>query len=143
MLKITRRSLIIGTSTAATIAAGFPPVAHPAEAVTLEEFRALSARLTGADVASLDATAAAKLLDGFISLGRGPDLAALAADPAASTGKLANDIVAAWYSGRYASHTGPATIDLNHALLWGALDFTKPPGVCGGDTGYWAKPYQS
>ena len=27
---------------------------------------------------------------------------------------------------------------LNEALLWNALDFTKPPGSCGGETGYWA-----
>ena len=44
-----------------------------------------------------DPTAAAKLLDGFMSLGRGPDLAALAAEPGANTGALADDIVAAWY----------------------------------------------
>ncbi len=143
MPKITRRNLIIGTTSAATLAVSFAPVARPRETITRQEFRALSARLTGADEASLDPTAAAKLLDGFVSLGRGPDLAALADDPVANTEKLANEIVAAWYSGRYASRAGPATIDLNQALLWGVLDFTKPPGVCGGDTGYWAMPHQN
>jgi hypothetical protein len=58
-------------------------------------------------------------------------------------GPLADSIVAALYSGRYASRVGPATIDLNQALLWTVLDFTKPPGVCGGETGYWAEPYQN
>ncbi len=86
----------------------------------------------------LDATAAGRLLDGFVSVGRGPDLAALAADPGTSVGTLADDIVAAWYSGLYNTSTGLATLDLPKALLWDALDFTKPPGLCGGATGYWA-----
>jgi hypothetical protein len=143
MLTITRRDLIVGTTGAVTITVGFPHLAHPRETITLDEFRALSARLTGVDAASLDPTAASKMLDGFISLGRGPDLAALAAEPGTNTGPLANNIVAAWYSGRYASRAGPATINLNQALLWTVLDFTKPPGDCGGETGYWAEPNQN
>jgi hypothetical protein len=143
MPTITRRDLIVGTTGGLTIAVGFPHLARPRETITLDEFRALSARLTGVDVASLDPTAAIKILDGFISLGRGPDLAALAAEAGANTGPLADSIVAAWYSGRYASRVGPATIDLNQALLWTVLDFTKPPGVCGGETGYWTDPYRN
>jgi hypothetical protein len=94
----------------------------------------LSARLTGAGLPALDATAAGKLLDGFISMGRGPDLVVLAAAPGTSVGTLADDIVAAWYSGLYTT----SALDLTKALLWDALDFTKPPGLCGGATGYWA-----
>jgi hypothetical protein len=143
MPTITRRSLIVGTTSTAATAAGFPNAARSSETITLNAFRALSARLTGTDAARLDPTAAAKLLDGFISLGRGPDLAVLATQPGADRGSLADDIVAAWYSGRYASRAGPATIDLTQALLWTALDFTKPPGACHGKTGYWAEPYQN
>jgi hypothetical protein len=137
---ITRRSLIAGGTSAATVTLGFPLSASAQQTITVAQFRALSARLTGADVAELDATAAAQLLDGFLSLGRGPDLASLAADTRMNAGPLADDIVAAWYSGRYASRAGVATIDLTRALVWNALPFTKPPGVCGGETGYWAKP---
>ena len=108
----------------------------------MEQFRALSARLTGASLGDLDRGAAAKLLAGFISVGRGADLARLAADPGASAGTLATDIVAAWYSGFYEARDGLATISLASALLWDALDFTKPSGFCGGRLGYWADaPY--
>jgi hypothetical protein len=99
--------------------------------------------LTGATVAALDTTIADELLNGFISLGRGRDLAVLAADPGTSAGAVANDIVAAWYSGSYRLRAGATAFGLTGALLWKALDFTKPPGVCGGATGYWADPYQN
>jgi hypothetical protein len=139
---IARRSLIIGGASAATVAV--VPLPAPAQdTVTVDQFRALSARLTGVAVADLNATAAGKLLAAFISMGHGRDLARLAADPGVTGGTLANDIVAAWYSGSYTTRAGAAAIDLTQALLWNALDFTKPRGVCGGATGYWAEPYQS
>jgi hypothetical protein len=139
---IARRSLIMGGASAVTVAVVSLP-APAQDIITVDQFRALAARLTGAALADLDATAAGKLLAGFVSLGRGSDLALLAADPGMSSGALANDIVAAWYSGSYATRAGPAAIDLTKALLWNALDFTKPRGVCGGATGYWAEPYQN
>ena len=76
-------------------------------------------------------------------MGRGADLARLAADPGAKAGPLADDIVAAWYSGNYQTAAGLASISLANALLWDALDFTKPSGFCGGLTGYWADAPQS
>jgi hypothetical protein len=76
-------------------------------------------------------------------VGRGPDLALLAADPRASTGTVADAIVAAWYSGTYDTRAGLVALSLTNALLWNALDFTKPPGLCGGMTGYWADAPQS
>jgi hypothetical protein len=139
---IARRSLIIGGASAATLTV-VPLPASAQDAITVDQFRALSARLTGVAVADLDATAAGKLLDGFISMGRERDLARLAADLGMSNGALANDIVAAWYSGSYATRAGAAAIDLTKALVWNALDFTKPRGVCGGATGYWAEPFQN
>jgi Membrane bound FAD containing D-sorbitol dehydrogenase len=143
MPTITRRSLVMGGASTATMTVGFPLPAGAQETITVDQFRALSARLTGAAVAALNATAAGKLLDGLMSTGRGPALARLAADPRVGAGTLANDIVAAWYSGSYDSGAGVAAIDLTDALLWNALDFTKPPGVCGGQAGYWAEPYQN
>jgi hypothetical protein len=134
---ISRRSLILGGASAATtVAVGIRLPAGARETITVDQFRALSARLTG--VTELDATTAGKLLDGFISMGRGPDLARLAADPGVSGGTLADGIVAAWYSGDYDTRTGLVSFGLTNALLWNALDFTKPPGLCGGETGYWA-----
>jgi hypothetical protein len=137
---ITRRSLLIGGTSAAVLAAGFTLPAGAQETLTVDQFRTLSARLTGVAASDLDATIADRLLDGFVSMGRGSSLARLAADPEVSTGTLADDIVAAWYSGTYDTTAGPAVADFTDALLWNALDFTKPPGVCGGETGYWADP---
>jgi hypothetical protein len=137
MPTISRRSFILGGASAA-MAVGLPLPAAALETITVDQFRALSARLTGTEMTDLDATTAGKLLDGFISMGRGPDLALLAADPGISTGTLANDVVAAWYSGAYATRAGLATLGLTNALVWNALNFTKPPGLCGGATGYWA-----
>jgi D-sorbitol dehydrogenase-like protein len=91
-------------------------------------------------VSDLDASMAVKLLQSFLSLGRGPALRLLASNPGTSTGSMADDIVAAWYSGTYATPEGSAVAGFIDALLWNALDFTKPPGTCGGEPGYWAVP---
>jgi hypothetical protein len=139
---IARRDLIIGGASAATVAVVSFPVGAQGT-ITVDQFRALSARLTGVAVMELDATAAGKLLAGFISMGRGGELARLAAGRRGTRGTLANDIVAAWYSGRYVTRAGAAAIDLRNALVWKALHFTKPRGDCGGVTGYWAEPYQN
>jgi hypothetical protein len=143
MPTISRRELVLGGASAASLAFAFPLFAGARETITLEEFRALSARLTGASLTDLAAGASAKLLDGFLSMGRGADLARLAVDPGAKTGALAHDIVAAWYSGNYHTSAGLASIGLPSALLWDALDFTKPSGFCGGMTGYWGDAPQS
>jgi hypothetical protein len=139
---IARRGLIIGGASAATVAV-VPLPAGAQDTITVDQFRALSARLTGVAVADLDPIAAGKLLAGFISLGRGGNLARLVADPGLTGGALADDIVAAWYSGSYVTRAGEAAIDLRNALVWKALDFTKPRGECGGATGYWAERYQN
>ncbi len=107
------------------------------DSLTSAQFRNLSLRLTGAGLSDLDPVVASQLLDGFNSLGRGADLAALAAS-GASTGALADDIVAAWYSGAYHTASGLAEFNLPDALVWDVLTFTKPPALCGGPTGYWA-----
>ena len=143
MPTISRRGLILGGVSAASVAFAFPLCAGARETITVEEFRALSARLTGASLTDLAAGASAKLFDGFLSMGRGADLARLAVDPGAKAGPLADEIVAAWYSGNYQTATGLASIGLPSALLWDALNFTKPSGFCGGLTGYWGDAPQS
>jgi len=143
MPTFSRRALILGGACALSAASAFPFFAGANETITVEEFRALSARLTGASLTDLNATAAAKLLDGFLSMERGADLARLAADPGARAGPLADDIVAAWYSGNYQTAAGLASIGLPSALLWDALNYTKPSGFCGGLTGYWGDAPQS
>jgi hypothetical protein len=54
--------------------------------------------------------------------------------------KLADAIVADWYSGLYYTGHGTAVSDFNGALVWNALSFTKPFGSYGGEIGYWADP---
>ncbi len=119
---ISRRGLILGSASAASLAFAFPLTAGTGDTITVDQFRALSARLTGASLGDLDMGVAAKLLAGYFSMGGGADLARLAADPGASAGTLATAIVAAWYSGLYEARDGLATISLANALLWDALD---------------------
>lgn len=139
MVAISRRAALLGTASLAALAA-CPFVTHAEVPISLEQFRALSARLTDFRPTDLNAAAAGDLLDSFITRGLGPDLATLAAAPAMSAGQLADDIVAAWYSGTYKTAAGQASFGLTRALLWHALDFTKPPGLCGTAPAAWAAP---
>ena len=140
---ITRRDVFLGGASLAALAAGFPHGAIAQDAVTADQFIALSARLTGTDAANLDTTMAAKLLQAMLATGRGPGLTLLATDTQVDTGSVANDVVAAWYSGIVDTGKGPAVAGFTEALMWNALDFTKPFAYCGGETGYWADPPQS
>ncbi|HMN85058.1 MAG TPA: sugar dehydrogenase complex small subunit [Bauldia sp.] len=139
---VSRRDLILAGAAAAITsvgAAGFPSALFAQAAVTVEAFVGLSEKLTGAK--DLDAGVAKTLLGGFLATGNGAALAAMVADEAAFTSHtdLANAIVAAWYSGVYETGKGEAVADFAGALVWTALDFTKPWAECGGTTGYWAE----
>lgn len=139
---ITRRDLLSALAAAfsAVGVAGFPPALFAAGEVTVEQFLALSQKLTQAS--SLDVGIAKTLLGGFLATGNGPALAQLAAG-ADEYGPLADAIVAAWYSGLYDTANGQAVATFDQALVWTALSFTKPFGSCGGETGYWADPPQN
>jgi len=80
------------------------------------------------------------LLGGFLATGHGSDLADLVRPGAVPASPLADAIVAAWYSGLYDTGHGLAVSDFNAALVWAALNFTKPFASCGGEIGYWADP---
>ena len=71
MPTISRRELIFGGASAASLTFAFARFAGAGETITVEEFRALSAKLTGASITDLNLGAAGKLLDGFLSMGRG------------------------------------------------------------------------
>ncbi|MEQ1953720.1 sugar dehydrogenase complex small subunit [Mesorhizobium yinganensis] len=140
---ITRREAFLGGASLAALAAGLPRWAFAEDVVTAEQFLALSARLTGTDAGDLDTTMAAKLLQAMLATGRGPGLTLLATDTQVDTGSVANDVVSAWYSGVVDTGKGLAVAGFTDALMWNALDFTKPFAFCGGETGYWADPPQS
>lgn len=137
-----RREFLLAGLAAAIAAAGaggFPAALFAAAPVTLEQFMALSARLTQAG--DLDPAIGEKYLGGFLASGQGEGLAQLAAG--GSVPELAAAIVAAWYSGVYETGRGEAVAGFDQALLWRAMGFTKPFADCGGETGYWSKPPES
>src|SRR5205823_2260912 len=51
--------------------------------------------------------------------------------------QLADDLVAAWYSGIVTNGKQQRLVLYTDAYVWSAMTFTKPMGVCGGMTGYW------
>jgi hypothetical protein len=139
---LSRRELIlagVGAAVASVGAAGFPATLFAQAGVTADQFLTLSEKLTGQK--SLDANVAKTLLGGFLATGNGAAITAMVANEKAFTSHtdVANAIVAAWYSGLYNDGKGEAVSDFTGALVWTALDFTKPFAECGGDTGYWAE----
>jgi len=133
----------------AMAATGALALAHGALAQSPDAgaFGNASAALTGAPS---DGDAAARLMRAFATPGRRAPLRALmalvastpeagldAAIAAHKLDKIANDLVSAWYSGV----VDGKVILYTEALVWSAMTFSKPMGVCGGVTGYWAKPW--
>lgn len=139
---VTRRGAVLGAIGVATAFGAWPPAPVLADAgapPTLARFLALSQALTGAR--NLDEGMGRAILAGLLAEGRAEELRRLAADPAGQLGgALAGEIIAAWYSGVFRDGSGATVADLNGALLWDALGFTKPWGTCGGETGYWSEP---
>jgi Membrane bound FAD containing D-sorbitol dehydrogenase len=140
---IMRRDFLAGLAAAIAAAgsAGFPASLFAASSIRVEQFATLSKTLTQS--ASLDPDVARTLLGAFIATGHEADLAALIADSSSAAAKnapLANAIVAAWYSGVCNTATGQAVATFEGALMWNAMTYTKPFGICGGDTGYWSDP---
>ena len=142
LLAMLQRRQVVLAGVAAMVAACLPASLYAQQPITPEEFVALSKKLTGA--ADLDPAVAGTILSGFLALGQGPALARLAAnsgsDPHPTA--LGNAVVAAWYSGIYATGKAEAVATFDGALLWSALTYTKPFGACGGETGYWANAPQ-
>lgn len=138
---------------AARVAPALAQAAAPAGAPTAAQFGKLSAALTGYPEA--DAATVAKMLRAFATPQRRAALAALAqvvaTTPAADLDAalaarrldgIANDLVAAWYSGVVTDGTRQSLVLYTDAYVWTAMTFSKPMGVCGGPTGYWANPPQ-
>ena len=114
--------------------------AAASDAQAVLDFRARSARLTGFSVDDLDVDLASALLRSLVATGRGDELRRLASAPAAAHSALAADIVAAWYSGVHPSASGPVVATYDDALVWPALGFAQPRGVCGVPGSWAARP---
>lgn len=137
-LSPSRRDLLVSAIAAAALAvAGAPSAA--AKQVSVDAFLALSERLTGR--ADLSADVAKTLLETILATADAADLEALVDGTLADDGALANRIVGDWYSGVAKAADGNDIVaTYQSALMWKALTFTKPMGVCGGATGYWQNP---
>jgi hypothetical protein len=142
---IDRRTLL--KALAAAGASSLVPGAK-AQAQYAGAFARLSAALTGYPAA--DATSAGKLMRAFATPQRAGSLRALVAiassTPAAdldaaiaarNLDHVANELVAAWYTGMV---DGKVVLDTD-AYVWRAMTYAKPMGICGGVTGYWAEPW--
>jgi hypothetical protein len=102
---------------------GYPPPDPATAAKVMRAFatpqrasslRALTALVASTPASELDTAIAARKLD-----------------------KIANDLVAAWYSGM----VDGKVVLYTDALVWTAMAYSKPMGICGGVTGYWADPW--
>lgn len=138
---VSRRVLLrTGGLAASALALGsaVPRPTYAATAPSLNAFMTMSQKLTGRS--SLDRDMGQAILDAFVTTGQTDDLAALAADPdpGRSRLKIANAVLAAWYSGLSPVPGATEVTGYNEALVWDALSYTKPPGSCGGETGYWS-----
>lgn len=115
------------------------------------DFARVTAALTG--YPAPDAATADKVMRAFATPARRNALTALAAlvgatppaelDAALRAKQLepvANELVSAWFSGIVTTDRGPQLVLYTDALVWTAMTYSKPMGVCGGVTGYWANP---
>ena len=135
--RLTRRNLLLlgGGSVFALVCGAASSAATP---LSVAEFVELSARLLDADAALLDGGTAEKFLSNLLATGKRDALAALA--DGGSDVELEQQIVTDWYSGVQETLSGDEVVTYTDALIWNALDYTKPQGWCGGETGYWALP---
>jgi Membrane bound FAD containing D-sorbitol dehydrogenase len=141
---------ILGAILAASGARARPATARDAPQSNAS-FGAVSAVLTGYPAPS-DADAA-KLLGAFGTPPRRDALTRLArvvshvssadldvALRAQGLDGVANELVAAWFSGLVTQGATSKVVLYGDAYMWSAMSFTKPMGRCGGVTNYWAEP---
>ena len=131
MAKLGRRAFLTTVACVAASGAPIARIARAAQSFTLDDFLALSSRLTGRT--DLDRAAAAVFLKGLLET---PGNAERLMRPDAA---LERDIIVSWYTGTYevrgerrlATHTG--------ALQWRAIG-VPAPGACAGRFGAWSQP---
>ena len=104
-----------------------------AQSFSLDDFLALSSRLTG--YTDLDRKAGNILLNNLLAA---PATAARLARPDAA---LERDIIVAWYTGVQQVRGEARLVTHEGALQWRALGMPAP-GRCVGPFGTWAKPHR-
>lgn len=81
---------------------------------------------------------AASIFKTFTDMGQENALVTLASGR--QNPELSNLIVSTWYTGVSPNDDDPHVLEYTDALIWNALDYTKPMGFCGDGFGYWADP---
>src|SRR5262245_57023544 len=115
------------------LAAPWFRAAPHAQSFSLDDFLALSSRLTG--YTDLERKAGSILLSNLLAA---PGTAARLARPDAA---LERDIVVAWYTGVQQVRNEARLVTHEGALQWRALGMPAP-GRCVGPFGAWAKPHR-
>lgn len=105
----------------------------------LGPFLKLSAELTGLPASALDAQFAHRLVEALAAGGRSGELGRRLKAPGSEFAALETEIIAAWYSGVLPAPSGAVVGTFQGALIWAALGFGRPPGVCGAPQD-WSKP---
>jgi hypothetical protein len=151
---VSRRTVIAALASigaaSTSLAAGLATAAAAFDQPVLARFIAASERLTGRK--DLNPDFARRLLEALTANpANATPLKALLEAPsqkgaedgaggATRVSQLEGDIRAAWRAGSYASTDGKSVYMYEGALCWSAAPYLKPPGVCGGDFGFWANP---
>ena len=136
---ISRRGLLSAVSAVSLLSLTQIPTRAFAADLDVEGFLALSQKLLRKE--DLFEDVAAKMLKAFADIDRKDDLTALA--EGAEDQALSNAIAAAWYSGVSPDPDDLEVLTYTDALMWQAMDYTKPMAYCGGPMGYWADPPES
>lgn len=133
---ITRRHMLAWTGGTA-LALLFSQSISAADPFTLDQFLDLSGQLLDRDGAGLVGDYGQSYLDALLADGQDAALSQLLSGTADTS--LENRIITAWYSGVHKTGQGEEVVTYTDALMWESLDFTKPMGWCGGETGYWSE----
>jgi hypothetical protein len=129
MIRLGRRAFVAALALVAPFRA-----APRAQAFTVDDFLALSSRLTG--FSDLDRQTAGILLKNLLAT---PGNDARLARPDAA---LERDIIVAWYTGVHQVRGEAQLVTHTGALQWRALGVSAP-GRCVGPFGTWAKPQRA
>ena len=130
MNTVGRRAFLAAIALIAPAFRAFPR----AQSFSVDDFLALSSRLTGYD--NLDREAAGIYLKNLLAT---PGNIVRLARPDAA---LERDIIVAWYTGVHQVRGEAQLVTHSNALQWRALSMPAP-GTCVGPFGSWAKPHRS
>lgn len=132
---LTRRGLLSAVSAISVLSLAQVPGRAFAANLDVNAFLALSQKLVGQD--DLDQDIADEMLTAFAAAGRVDAISGLVEGDGDTA--VASEIVAAWYTGESPDPDDLQVLTYTEALIWQAMDYTKPQAHCGGGVGYWGE----